>query len=104
MLDFHIGQIVFSKMGRDKGLALIIMALEGDFAYLVDGKTRPLEKPKKKKLKHLQPTKYINHNLADIFVNNKYIKNSDIKEVIRAYLSPTVKGEDSNGERRCNRG
>ena len=51
------GQIVFSKRGRDKGRAMIVIAVDGEYAYLVDGKYRPLEKPKKKKAKHIQVTK-----------------------------------------------
>ena len=30
--------------------------MEGDTGYIVNGKQRPLEKPKKKKLKHLAAT------------------------------------------------
>jgi hypothetical protein len=51
------GTIVFSKAGRDKGKPLVVTEVQGEFLYLVDGKKRPLERPKKKKLKHIQPTK-----------------------------------------------
>jgi len=53
------GQIVFSKRGRDKGNAMIIIATDGEYAYLADGKLRPLERPKKKKAKHIQITNSI---------------------------------------------
>ena len=53
------GQIVFSKRGRDKGKAMIVIVFDGEYAYLVDGVLRLLEKPKKKKAKHIQPTKSI---------------------------------------------
>ena len=52
----NVGQIVFSKRGRDKGQAMIVIAVDGEYAYLVDGRLRPLGKPKKKKVKHIQPT------------------------------------------------
>ena len=54
-----LGQIVYSKKGRDKGLAMIVIAVDGEYAYLVDGVIRPLERPKKKKAKHIQPTNTI---------------------------------------------
>jgi len=50
------GQIIFSKRGRDKGRAMVIIAVEGEYAYLVDGMLRTLERPKKKKAKHIQLT------------------------------------------------
>ena len=43
------GQIVFPIKGRGKGSAMIVLATDGEYAYLVDGKNRLLEKPKKKK-------------------------------------------------------
>ncbi|MCL2405097.1 MAG: RNA-binding protein [Defluviitaleaceae bacterium] len=55
------GQIVFSRQGRDSGRAMIVIAVncDGEYVYLVDGKLRLLEKPKKKKAKHIQITKSI---------------------------------------------
>jgi len=50
------GQIVISKQGRDRGYSLVVVLVDGDYAYLVDGRLRLLTKPKKKKLKHLQIT------------------------------------------------
>jgi ribosomal protein L14E/L6E/L27E len=48
------GQVVFSKCGRDKGRAFVVMSVEGDCVFLADGKLRPLARPKKKKSKHTQ--------------------------------------------------
>ena len=50
------GQIVRSIAGHDKDRFFLVLEIEGDFAYLVDGKYRPLESPKKKRKKHLAPT------------------------------------------------
>ena len=53
------GQIVFSKKGRDKGRGMIVIAIDGEYAYLVDGVLRTLAKPKKKKAMHVQITNTI---------------------------------------------
>lgn len=51
------GDIVISKAGRDKGRPLIVLEnIDENFVLLVDGDLRPLEKPKRKKLLHLQRT------------------------------------------------
>ena len=53
-----IGQIVYSKAGRDKGKVLAVIAFNGTEFFVVDGKERPLERPKLKNPKHLVVTGY----------------------------------------------
>ena len=48
-MEYTVGQMVYSKSGHDKGLPFIIAETEGEFIYLVDGKNRTIDKPKKKK-------------------------------------------------------
>ena len=55
-MEYCIGMIVRAKAGRDKNSFFITTSMEGDTGYIVNGKQRPLEKPKKKKLKHLAAT------------------------------------------------
>ncbi len=52
----EIGQVVFSKSGRDKGLPFVVTQVSGEYVFLVDGRLRKLNKPKKKKEKHVQRT------------------------------------------------
>ena len=51
----RIGQLVTSKAGHDKDTLYVVMAQEGDFVYLSDGWLKPPDRPKKKRLKHVQP-------------------------------------------------
>ena len=81
----EIGQIVFSKQGRDKDKFFIIYAKEGNYVFLVDGKLRKLESPKKKKLIHIAKTNYIDRNIADMIKNKNYILDSDIRKAIKLY-------------------
>ena len=59
----ELGQIVFSKRGRDRGTAYVVVGTFVEsgkqYAYLADGNKRRAEKPKKKKSAHIQPTKTI---------------------------------------------
>lgn len=52
----EVNGIVKSMAGRDAGRFFVVLRVQGDFAWLADGKMRPLERPKKKRLKHLQRT------------------------------------------------
>jgi len=52
--DITIGQVVKSRAGRDKGRVFLVLEVVDDqHVLVVDGDLRKLEKPKKKKLKHL---------------------------------------------------
>lgn len=53
------GQVVKSIAGHDKGDFQAVVRLEGDFVYVCDGKRRSLEKPKRKKLRHVAYTKTV---------------------------------------------
>lgn len=59
------GRIVFSKAGRDKGMAFVVVSVCGDYLYLADGRLRRLDKPKKKKRMHVQATNYISESLVE---------------------------------------
>jgi ribosomal protein L14E/L6E/L27E len=52
------GTVVFSKAGRDKGRAMVVLEADGEFLMLADGRLRTIERPKKKKVKHVQPTNF----------------------------------------------
>ena len=82
-MELNIGQIVISKAGRDKGYLFVVIALEGDFAYLADGKTRPLANPKKKKLKHIQPTKMASTKIAQGILDGDNLLDADFRAAIK---------------------
>ena len=53
---FNVGDIVLSRMGRDSGRHYIIMSAEENYVYICDGDFHKVDKPKKKKLKHIKAT------------------------------------------------
>ncbi len=54
-----VGRFAVSLSGRDKGRVFIIVdTSEENFAQLCDGELRKLEKPKRKKLKHIKLLAY----------------------------------------------
>ena len=50
----EIGMLAKSKAGHDKGKVYVIYAIDETYVYLVDGKIRGIDKPKRKKRKHVQ--------------------------------------------------
>jgi ribosomal protein L14E/L6E/L27E len=55
-MELKKGQIVISKSGRDKGEMLAVVKSENGFVFVCNGKERPLERAKKKNLRHVQTT------------------------------------------------
>lgn len=51
-----VGNVVFSKAGRDKEKAMVIVAETENYLLVCDGKERRLERPKRKNPKHLRFT------------------------------------------------
>ena len=48
------GMLAQSKAGHDKGHLYVIYDVDETYVYLVDGEIRTIDKPKKKKRKHVQ--------------------------------------------------
>ena len=48
------GMLAKSKAGHDKGQVYVIYEMDDTYVYLVDGKIRGVDKPKRKKRKHVQ--------------------------------------------------
>lgn len=82
---FSVGQIVFSKRGRDKGKPFIVLQVEDDYVYLADGVLRRLEKPKKKKAMHVQITKDVCLEIKEKLENNRHVEDADLKKALAAY-------------------
>ena len=53
------------------------------YVYLSDGKLRPTDKLKKKKLKHVQLIKQKDSDLAEKIEKNLFISNEEIKYAIK---------------------
>lgn len=51
---FSVGDVVLSVAGRDRGKAFLVIEVESDYVYLVDGRTRKVFNPKRKKEKHVK--------------------------------------------------
>ncbi|MGL4772807.1 MAG: hypothetical protein ACRC2K_04490 [Clostridium sp.] len=82
-----IGKVVLSTAGRDSGNVYVILKLiSNDYVYIVNGNTKTIKEPKKKKLKHLKILENSNSEITLAISNNE--KSADLK--IKRFLK--VKG------------
>ena len=86
MADVSVGQIVFSKAGRDKGNYFIVIDYKAPYVFLCDGKLRRLENPKKKKDKHIQTTNFIDTELKVVLENQHRVNNADIRKTLSHFF------------------
>jgi len=71
-----VGQFVKSKAGRDKDRTFIIIDIIDDHYVLVaDGDLRRIEKPKKKKIKHLSKYNLVSEEIQKRITEEKKITN-----------------------------
>ena len=73
------------------GKLYLIVGEDADMVYLVDGRIRKLENPKKKKKKHLQVVKKdIDTALAEKLEKKQTIYNEEIKLAIKVRMNKEV--------------
>ena len=83
-----VGQFAVSKAGHDKGNLYVVVAEEGEFVYLCDGKTKTPEKPKKKKQKHIQPVKRtVEEELLQKLQSGAKVYPEEIRYAVKQYVS-----------------
>lgn len=85
MRSLVVGSIVEVLAGREKGeLFVVIQNIDKDYVYLSNGNSRKIDKPKKKKVKHLRLLDF-SENLAKRINEKENVLDSDIRKVLKLY-------------------
>ena len=77
--DISISDVVISTAGRDSGEWFYVIAEDPIFLYLANGKDRSLEKPKRKKRKHVQKVLRSETRVADKIRTGGKVLNSELR-------------------------
>lgn len=82
-MELTLGQVVFSKAGRDAGRKFVIVGLADDEHVLIaDGDLRKIENPKKKKFKHLSYEDNVIEEINGKLINKQKISNSELRKLL----------------------
>lgn len=67
---------------------MYFIVIESDEKYvsLVDGATHKIERPKKKKIKHVELTEMYSEVIAEKVMNKNKISNQDLKKALKEIL------------------
>ena len=84
-MEIAKSDIVRSDAGRDQGKLFIVLAVEGEYLLLADGKSRRIEAPKRKKQKHVRFIAESAAPVAEKIRSKEKITNSELRKAIAAY-------------------
>ena len=82
-MNYEAGMLAWSRAGHDKDTLYVIVKTEGEYVYLSDGRLKPVDNPKKKKISHIQIVRQIPEELLGL--NIVTIKNEEIRKAIRRF-------------------
>lgn len=94
-MDIAKSNIVRSNAGRDKGKLFAVLAVEGEYLLLADGKSRKVESPKRKKRRHVLFVSAEETRLAEKIKSEEKITNSELRRTLagcREAIQPDQEG------------
>ena len=94
-MEIAKSNIVRSNAGRDKGKLFAVLAVEGEYLLLADGKSRKVESPKRKKRRHVLFVSAEETRLAEKIKSEEKITNSELRRTLagcREAIQPDQEG------------
>lgn len=74
-----------SLAGHDKNHIYLVYKIEEDFYYLVNGTTKTIDAPKKKKKMHLQVIKKLPARVLEVMADNSEVDDMLAKKILERY-------------------
>ncbi len=94
--DIIISDVVSSTAGRDQGKLFYVIGADPVYLMLANGKDRTLEKPKRKKRKHVQKVLRPETRVAEKIASGDKVLNSELRRDL-AYLSREMQSNNLGG-------
>ena len=94
--DITVSDVVVATAGRDQGKLFYVLAAEPEFLLLVNGKDRTLEKPKRKKRRHVKKVLRSETRVAAKLIAGDKVLNSELRKDL-AYLSRDTQSNNLGG-------
>ena len=88
--------VVSSTAGRDQGGLFYVLETDDQFVTLVNGRNRPVEKPKRKKRKHVEKVLRSETRVAEKLRSGDKVLNGELRRDL-ASLSRSMQGKNLGG-------
>ena len=83
--NLNISDVVVSTAGHDQGELFYVVSTDEQFLYLANGKDRTLDKPKRKKRRHVQKVLRSETRVVEKLIQGDKVLNSELRRDL-AYL------------------
>ena len=94
--NFQIADVVVSTAGHDRGELFYVASTDEQFLYLVNGKDRTLDKPKRKKRRHVQLVLRSETRVAGKLISGDKVLNSELRRDL-AYHAGSMQANNLGG-------
>ena len=94
--EINISDVVISTAGRDQGKLFYVIGTDPVYLTLANGKDRTLEKPKRKKRKHIQKVLRSETRVAEKLRLGDKVLNSELRRDL-AFHAREMQGNDLGG-------
>lgn len=94
--DITVSDVVVSTAGRDQGQWFYVIAQDQTYLYLADGKGRSLEKPKRKKRRHVQKVLRSETRVAGKLLAGDKVLNGELRRDL-AFLARQMQANNLGG-------
>ena len=84
-MEVDKSSLIVSKAGRDKGQLFYVIDTDEQYVYLADGMSRRLEKPKRKKRKHIEQIPRTESRIAEKIRNGEKVLNSELRKELASF-------------------
>ena len=84
-MEIDKSSLVVSKAGRDQGQLFYVIDADEQYVYHADGKSRRLEKPKRKKRKHIEQIPRTESRIAEKIRNGEKVLNSELRKELASF-------------------
>ena len=94
--NIYISDVVVSTAGRDQGRLYYVISTDELFLMLVNGKDRTLDKPKRKKRRHVQKVLRSETRVAAKLISGDKVLNSELRRDL-AYIAREMQANNLGG-------
>ena len=94
--DIRISDVVVSTQGRDQGQWFYVIAEDPIYLFLANGKDRALDRPKRKKRKHVQKVLRSETRVAEKLRNGDKVLNGELRRDL-AFLARQMQANNLGG-------
>ena len=94
--NIYVSDVVVSTAGRDQGSLYYVISTDEMFLMLVNGKDRTLDKPKRKKRRHVQKVLRSETRVAAKLISGDKVLNSELRRDL-AYFAREMQANNLGG-------